>query len=116
MNLTCSNCPFTIGSTFELSMCRERAQEIAESLEGGGMFPCHMTTTAGGAEAGRERWCGGALATMENGGGCYQNQMVRICDRLGGIGDLDKLDLDKAYCSLEEWVDVHEPMEKQGCV
>ncbi len=104
----CDNCPFLVGSTFEESMCFERAEEIADSLRGGGQFCCHKTTTAGGAPNGKSQWCPGALGTMENEGTVMQNQMVRICGRLGFIDDPAKLqNLDKLYTSLDGWVEVH---------
>tara|TARA_R110002096_G_scaffold94819_2_gene213132 strand:+ start:1181 stop:1516 length:336 start_codon:yes stop_codon:yes gene_type:complete len=103
----CIDCPFLKGSNFEQSMVYDRALEIAESLQSS-QFPCHKTTTAGGAEPGRDQFCAGALGTMENEGTVMNNQMVRICGRLGFIGDPAELeDLDMLYDSLEEWVDSH---------
>lgn len=107
MKTPCPDCPFLVGSTFDESMCRARAREIADSLSGGGMFPCHKTTTNGGAKSGREQWCVGALATMENQGGAHYNQMVRISERLGML-DLDQIEgLDLVHASLDEWVELH---------
>jgi hypothetical protein len=113
MTLTkpCDLCPFTIGSTFEGSMVRERAEEIADSLRGGGMFPCHKTTEAGGGK--NHLWCAGALGTMENEGNVMDNQMVRICGRLGMLNDPAELvGLDTLYATLDDWVDSHEEMTR----
>lgn len=108
MKRPCQDCPFLIGSLFENSMCVARAHEIAESLRAGGFFPCHKTTDASGAEPGQEKFCAGALATMQNEGVVMENQMVRICARLGMIGDPAQLDgLDECYGSLLQWVESH---------
>ena len=94
-------------------MIRERAQEIADSLLAGGMFPCHKTTASGSAPAGtQEQWCAGALGTMDKdddlAAGAMSNQMARVCARLGLIGDPAELDgLDDLYDGLQDWVDVH---------
>lgn len=104
----CDNCPFLRGSTFEVSMVHARAEEIADGLRAGGSFDCHKTTNEGGA-GGKEKWCAGALGTMENEGNVTDNQMVRICGRLGFIGDPAELGgLDELYNSLDEWVETHE--------
>lgn len=107
----CDDCPFLRGSMFEDSMCRERAEEIAQGLQAGGMFSCHKTTADGGAPGGDEQWCAGALGTMENEGVVMENQMVRIAGRLGEIGDPAELDgLLTLYDELDEWVDMHEEL------
>ena len=104
----CSDCPFLRGSLFENSMHIERAQEIADSLEGGAMFSCHKTVDYEHGRPEQEKWCAGALATMENEGTVMQNQMVRICVRLGMIGDPAALGgLDECYGSLADWVESH---------
>lgn len=105
----CDNCPFLIGSPFEQSMVRERAQEIADGLRAGGMFSCHKTTRAGGGRGGSgQRWCAGALGTMQREGVAFDNQMVRICGRLGMLGDPAGWSTERLYASLEEWVSKHD--------
>jgi len=105
----CQQCPFIRGSSFESSMCYDRAREIADSLIGGGQFSCHKTTRNGGADGSKERFCIGALGTMENEDIVYSNQMVRINDRLGLLPVLDDLDnLEQYYDSLDEWVESHD--------
>lgn len=90
-------------------MCRARSEEIADALRAGGSFDCHKTTTSGGADRGNEMFCAGALGTMENEGTVMENQMVRICGRLGFIEDPAELDgLPELYDSLDEWVETHE--------
>ena len=107
MKKPCDNCPFLIGSNFEESMDRERAQEIADSLDcDGAAFPCHETVDYDNGSTAQEKFCVGALLTMENDGGAHLNQMVRIQQRLRMIGDLDELEgADRVYGSLQEWVE-----------
>lgn len=108
----CSNCPFLRGSPFERSMSHPRAQEIADSLRMNGFFPCHKTTTAGGALPGGELWCAGALLTLAAGDEAYDNQAVRVGLRLGLCPDpywseMTK-QLDKVYENLDQWLDSHD--------
>jgi len=86
----------------------ERAEQIADSLRSGSMFPCHKTTRAGGADCKKKRWCNGALGTMENEGIALENQMVRICGRINQCPDPADIDRSNLYDSLEEWVEQHD--------
>ena len=103
----CDACPFLKGSVFEQSMCRARANEIAVTLLMNKGFPCHKTTEAGGSD-GPEQWCAGAIGTMQNQGIAWNNQLVQVMVRLGGIVPPEELDgLDELYDTLQEWVDSH---------
>ncbi len=102
----CPHCPFALATTPFLR--GPRCEEIRDSLLGGGMFPCHQTTTEGGASGEHERWCSGAIGLMENEDGAAQNQMVRICGRLGlldddGIEDVQEL----VYPSWDDWIEAN---------
>lgn len=91
----CGKCPFRTDVPAYIRL--ERGREIKRALDGGGMFPCHATVDynhdSGGRVTAESRFCAGALVLMEHEGGCYQNQMVRICHRLGDL-DLEHLDLE----------------------
>lgn len=107
----CGNCPFRLDVPGYIRP--ERGQEIRAALLQGGTFPCHKTVDYSDEDEGDgprpmgrdERWCAGALITMEHTGGCERNQMVRIASRLG-ILDLRELDMDAPVAkSWREWRD-----------
>lgn len=76
----CPHCPFRRGCLPEW-LGRERAEEIAGSLLGGRTFACHETTEVGGAPAGREQHCAGAVLLLERLG--RPSQLMRVAERLG---------------------------------
>lgn len=98
MNTPCDNCPFRLDRPGFIPPARGR--EIAQTLAAGGSFDCHKTLDySGDDEEGEPRrtrksqWCAGALIFLEHNGGAERNQMVRISQRLGMLGDLDELDM-----------------------
>lgn len=103
----CSDCIFRKGSPFDESLPRARVEEIVQALRSGGQFSCHKTTGADGSKR-NERFCAGALATMENEGTVMENQMVRIMGRLGAIPDPATIE-DREACheTLDDWIDAH---------
>jgi hypothetical protein len=102
----CSNCPFRNDRPGFLD--RDRAQEIADSLEAGASFHCHKTLeysnddgTATVSEYSKQ--CAGALILMERED--KPNQMMRIGERLG-LYDRDQLDMDApVHASFHDWID-----------
>jgi hypothetical protein len=91
----CGNCPFLLSPYFELRPGRRA--EIADSLRSGKVFPCHKTLGE------NEQFCAGALIAMAKADTLFQNQMVRIGDRLGDF-DPDKLQMGaNVYESLEDF-------------
>jgi hypothetical protein len=105
----CAKCPFR--SDIETYLRPERAAEIADALRRGSEFSCHETTvpSADGEDLVRgpgNRFCAGALATLERGG--ESNQLTRIAERLG-VYEPEKLKADEqpVYDSLTEWVRAH---------
>ena len=85
MTRPCSNCPFRSDKRFPLA--RGRVVEIIN----GGSFPCHKTTTAGGADGQDEVACAGLLILLEKEN--VPNQMMRIAERVG-MYDRRKLEMD----------------------
>jgi hypothetical protein len=113
----CKNCPFRTDVPGYL--CRARAQEIAESLAQGAVFPCHETTVEDPTSDGGELiatldsgFCAGALITMERSGGA--NQVMRVAERVG-VYEREKLDMyAPVHASLFAFVEHHgEPSEDE---
>lgn len=98
----CSNCPFRSDITPFLT--EERAEEIADSLEGGATFYCHKTLDYDDMEGevtSRSRACAGSMITMERDG--QPNQIMRIAERIG-MYDPTRLEMDSpVFDSLQEW-------------
>lgn len=98
---TCANCPFRTDVAANYGwLGQERAAEIAESLSEWA-FPCHKTTSHDDYDeeygyhpnSGKEQACYGALVVLENEGKLFQNQMMRIAQRLGLFKSYDRLNL-----------------------
>lgn len=91
-----------------------RAQEIADSIRGMHVFPCHKTArfdeeTGDQYHVENTQACAGALATMRNGE--ELGQLARISVRLG-LFDPDTIEPDQpVYGSLDEWVAAHDPQD-----
>jgi hypothetical protein len=104
----CGNCPFRSDRAPFLD--RDRAQDIADSLEADASFHCHKTNNFDTEDGAPEitvssKHCAGAMITMEREG--RANQMMRIGERLG-LYDPSLLDMDSpVYDSLAEWVLTH---------
>lgn len=107
----CDTCPFRVDRPGFIRP--DRGREIAQGLQAGGSFDCHKTLDYSGDDEEGEpqrtpktRWCTGALLFMEHAmGGAHRNQMVRISQRLGMLGDLDELDRTVPVAkSLSEWI------------
>lgn len=104
----CADCPFRSDKLPFLS--RDRAQDIADSLEADASFHCHKTisydTEDGSPEVtGSSRHCAGAMITMEREG--KANQMMRIGERMG-LYDRETLQMDApVFSSLADWVAAH---------
>lgn len=108
MNRPCKDCPFRTGVKPYLRA--ERCEEIRDSLEFGGRFPCHKTLDYSNGEPSPSggTWCVGALLVMEAEGGAEMNQMVRIEGRLGMLPDLDELEgHDETFDSFDEWIEAN---------
>lgn len=101
----CGNCPFRADRPAFLD--RDRAQEIADSLEADASFHCHKTldydTEDGSGEVtDSSKHCAGALIILEREES--PSQMMRIGERLG-MYDRDLLDMDApVHESLSAWV------------
>lgn len=101
----CGDCPFR--SDRPAFLDRDRAQEIADSLEADASFHCHKTldydTEDGSGEVtDSSKHCAGALIILEREES--PNQMMRIGERLG-MYDRDLLDMDApVHESLSAWV------------
>jgi len=103
----CRDCPFRTDRAAFISPARGR--EILRSLDRGGMFLCHKTVDYSddgeGRITGASEWCVGALVLMDRGrGDAYSNQMVRVCDRLGLLPNLDSLDGSAVPKSKKAWI------------
>ncbi|ACL42054.1 conserved hypothetical protein (plasmid) [Pseudarthrobacter chlorophenolicus A6] len=104
----CSNCPFRSDRLPFLS--RERAQDIADSLEADASFHCHKTISYDTDDGGPEitetsKHCAGAMITMELEG--KANQMMRIGERMG-LYSREDLQLDSpVFPTLADWVAAH---------
>jgi hypothetical protein len=104
----CGNCPFRSDRAPFLD--RDRAQDIADSLEAGASFHCHRTLDYNAEDGTPEitessKHCAGAMITMEREG--KANQMMRIGERLG-MYDRGLLDMHApVHDSLGEWVLTH---------
>ena len=77
----CDNCPFRTDIDFPLR--KGRRAEIANELRSGGTFSCHKTIDYDKGNTNKESHCVGALLVIDSEGILYQNQMVRIAERLG---------------------------------
>lgn len=109
----CAKCPFRVDRPGFIRPARGR--EIANALRAGGTFDCHETLDYSRSDEDEDgeprrtektRWCAGALLFMEHAmGGAERNQMVRISQRLGFLGDLAELDRSAPVArSLSEWL------------
>jgi hypothetical protein len=101
----------------DFAMHPRRKQEIARSLRGGSMFPCHKTVDYSnddddgeGRVTDKSKFCVGALLTMENqgGAGCMANQMARIESRFGNLNPDELKGHELVFGSLSAWVN-HKP-------
>jgi hypothetical protein len=105
----CGNCPFRSDRAPFLD--RDRAQEIADSLEADASFHCHKTLDYDSEDGTGEvndgsRHCAGALIVLEREE--KPNQMMRIGERLG-FYDRTALVMDSpVFPSLAEWVAAHD--------
>jgi hypothetical protein len=101
----CGNCPFRADRAPFLD--RNRAQEIADSLEADASFHCHKTLDYDNEDGTPEvteasKHCAGALIILEREE--KPNQMMRIGERLG-MYDRNLLDMDApVHESLSVWV------------
>ncbi|MET4144300.1 hypothetical protein [Arthrobacter sp. UYCo732] len=104
----CGNCPFRNDRQPFLS--RDRAQDIADSLEADASFHCHQTLSYESEDGSAEltatsKHCAGAMITMEREG--KANQMMRIGGRMG-LYNRDELDMDASvFPTLADWVEAH---------
>lgn len=104
----CGNCPFRSDKLPFLD--RDRAQQIADSLEDDASFHCHKTLsydTEDGAPEVTEtsKHCAGAMITMEREG--KANQMMRIGERLGLYNPEDLQMGSPVFDTLTDWVAAH---------
>jgi len=89
-----------------------RAAEIADSLQGMHVFPCHKTArfheqTGEQYQVDGTQACAGALATQLNDDNL--GALAQIATRLG-MFDTDILDADQpVHGSMDEWVESHRP-------
>ena len=110
MTTPCAACPFLRTAVMLLTpgRIREIARAVAPRDGQGREFHCHKTTEVGGAKAGAEIQCAGALIYSEKQERC--TQMMRICERLG-LYDRNKLEgHDDVWEDADEW---HEAMEAE---
>jgi len=107
----CDSCPFR--ADIEPFLRKDRAEEIADALRAGGMFACHKTTEhdddGDHVKTSDEEWCVGALLVMSHDGGAEANQLVRIFQRVGALGDIDDLEGHEiVFKSFDEWIEAQE--------
>jgi hypothetical protein len=101
----CGDCPFR--SDRPAFLDRDRAQEIADSLEADASFHCHKTLEyeaedGSGEVTDASKHCAGAMIILEREE--IPNQMMRIGERLGFYNRHD-LQMDSpVFPSLAEWV------------
>lgn len=116
----CAHCPFR--TDVPPYLYSSRAREIADSINGGGEFPCHKTTVASENEEGEEilvddlsvsKICAGSLAIMIREG--QLNQMAQIAHRLG-MWNPENFDAGNlpVYDSFEDWVHAHVEAERHS--
>jgi hypothetical protein len=77
MTKPCNNCPFLREGYIELNPGRVRGivKHLLESDMHG--FPCHKTTTAGGASGKKEKQCAGAMIYLLK--AKRPNVLMRVC-------------------------------------
>lgn len=108
LNQPCGMCPFLKGSPFDDSMSRERAQEIATTLENDGYFPCHRTTDCTDHK-GASTWCAGAVGTMQNQTTADSNLSIRMAVFLKLCHSPESIDRTNLHGSLKTWVENTKP-------
>lgn len=107
MQRPCNNCPFSLAPWAVRFLGRERAAEIAESLQAGATFPCHKTTLED-ERGGRiihpnEQMCAGAMIVCEKTQGPNLAMILARC--LGWWGG--RLDTNAAVVdSWDEFIEV----------
>lgn len=98
----CKHCPFRTDIPGYLT--KERAREIADTLENGGNFPCHKTLKydddaeddVEATETENTQMCAGAMIFLEKahkgrdgGPGCHLNNLARFAGRFGSLNPDD---------------------------
>lgn len=112
----CGSCPFR--TDVEPYLRRARAREIVKAIRpgtmgGGAPFHCHKTVDYSddegeGRSTSSSSMCAGSLILLAHDGSLWNNQMVRIAERLG-MFDPSKLDMDApVFTSIKAWIAAQE--------